>query len=459
MAQKRLNKVHRRASSLPFVAFVFWYVSLFPGRLSGDTSQAITLIQEGKSTDWWTGIYFQFLRVATFNGRFLFIASALTLGALFSAILYLIYSLPLSERTRSIVIPVVLFSPLAGAFGVNVSHDVFQASSIIILTAIEFRLINKIYLSSRIDIYIEVLLVLTILMNHFGLVLVVFHVLQILRTKNLRIVSVVIVALATTYVIGGINVEKSEMKSLTYPMIDDIKCIVQHPDSTVSEGDWKLLSRLAPVAEWKNKVTCRDQVNLLGALPSLNTSALDKGSFISLYLRIASQNPYLLVYQHIIRATVVLPPPFFQAPDNQISYDRELWLGFDSNSELQNGPELLHPSLDLPQLKTDLVILKPLEYFALFFVFILNQASWFWSWAGLWLYPIVFFVFLTGLKFNKSYWSSLIPVLLLAIFLILLSPQSSGRYVMGTILIGFSYLIALISTSVMELRNYFSSRK
>lgn len=452
MISRGINLLRDKPFFLTGFIYAFWYLSLFPGRLSGDTSQAIVLIRNGESTDWWTGIYFQFLRVATFDGRILFIASAITLAVLYFAIFYLVESMPFGHSQKSVVLNIVLITPLAGAFGMNVSHDVFQASSILFLTGIEFRIVRKMFLTSKVDYLVEATLILTILMNHFGLIMALFHLIQILRAKGYKFGLFISVALIATYLIGGIGVDKSEMKSLAYPMIHDIKCIVQHPDSTVSANDWILLSKLAPMEEWKDKVTCRDQVNLLGALASLDVSALSSKDLAQLYFRIAAQNPYILVYQHIIRATVVLPPPFFQAPDNQIKYNREQWIGFDSNSELQNGPELLHSSLDLPELKLDIEILKPFEYLALLTVFIVNQASWFWSWAGLWTYPTIFLIFIAGVNDNKKYFTTLIPILLLAGFLLLLSPQSSGRYVMGTILTGFISLIILIRDILSRIR-------
>jgi hypothetical protein len=456
-ASKMISKIHlgilwKRYFKI-IVPFMVWYLSLFPGRLSGDTSQAIELLRNGESTDWWTGIYFQFLRISTLNGRFLFLASAITLATLFASVIFFVNSMPISVKHKPNILLLVLLSPLTGAFGVNVSHDVFQASSILIVTGIEFRIIERNFFRNKSDFVIEGLLVLTVFMTHFGLILAVYHVLQILRVKKLSFASIVALSLVLTYFVGGIQVDKSGIKSFAYPMVTDLKCIVQHPDATVNQEDWKALSKLAPIEEWKEKVICRDHVNLLGALPSLDLSEVDSSTLAALYFRLGSQNPYLLVYQHLIRASVVLPPPFFRAPDNQIAYNREEWIGFDSNSELQNGPELLHTSIDISDFKTNLVFIKPFEYLALFPVFIVNQASWFWSWAGLWLYPIAAVLALLRKRSGNSYWMIMTPTLLLSSFLLVFSPQSSGRYVMGTIIIGLTCSVYLILYSAARLFN------
>lgn len=459
MLQSLAQFIERKTIPISLSIYFFWYLSLFPGRVSGDTKQAILLIKNGQSTDWWTGTYFQFLRLTTFDGNALYLASAITLGILFFAIIFFIRSLPINPRLHKYLIPIILISPLAGGFGVNVSHDIFQATSILFVTAIEFKILEKKFLSNKQDYLVEILLVLTIMMTHFGIILAIFHIIQIARAKKISLALFVSVSIIGAYFVGTVGVEASQFKSLRFPLIQDIKCIVQHPDSKVSAANWESLSKIAPLSEWKQKVICRDQVNLLGALPNLDAWGLSFQELFKLYIEISSENPYLLVYQHIIRSTIVLPPPFFQSPDNQILYDREKWLGFDSNSELQNGPELIHPSLDIPELKVNIQIIKPFEFLALFPVFVINQASWFWSWSGFWIYPYIIFLIIIRIRNRRKYWSSLYPYALLSLFLFLLSPQSSGRYVMGNILIGFISLNYLFIVSAAYIRDHYPVKK
>ena len=75
-------------------AALFWYISLFPGRIGSDPVQAINLMEKNQSTDWWSALYFWFLRVTTFNGQSIWLASLLSLIPLYLSLIYFLYSLP-----------------------------------------------------------------------------------------------------------------------------------------------------------------------------------------------------------------------------------------------------------------------------------------------------------------------------------------------------------------------------
>ena len=74
-------------------AALFWYISLFPGRIGTDPVQAIKLMEKNQSTDWWSALYFWFLRVTTFNGQSIWLASLLSLIPLYLSLIYFLYSL------------------------------------------------------------------------------------------------------------------------------------------------------------------------------------------------------------------------------------------------------------------------------------------------------------------------------------------------------------------------------
>jgi hypothetical protein len=121
-------------------------------------------------------------------------------------------------------------------------------------------------------------------------------------------------------------------------------------------------------------------------------------------------------------------------------------VGLNTNIALQLGPEVLHPSIDLPSLKLDVNFLKPLESFALLGTFIVNQASWFWGWGGLWLWPIfIYLLFRLKERNALSLISLTYPILITHAVLIAVGPIPAPRYVMSTILVGNIILLFLLS--------------
>ena len=427
-----MNFAIKRNRLICFLLIIFWYISLYPGRLSYDSSEAIRMIQRGESTSLWTNSFFHFLRITSFFGNQIYIPSLICICGLAFSLGYFISSIGLSVRIRSFASIAVFSSPLFGVFGVTVSHDVFQAIGIILLISIELRKQKNLDIS-RVT---KCILVTSLLMSHFGIFLGIFYILRLFFIKKFKENFLFILLFLIIYSISSLGITKFDNSWYYVPMITDIKCIAQHPDAELSDTDWQKLRILAPENEWKNPVSCRIGDYLVSALPSIQIYNLSRTEWIKLYLNSITHNPYIFIYAHIQRSTVALPPPFFQSPQNQVSRDYLKPIGFGSNSELQQGLELLHTSIDEISVANRISILKPFEYLALLPAFLVNQASWFWAWGGLWLWPIAF-LWHKKSKGVSNMFATLYPIILLHLFLFALSPVSSGRYVMSTILLGY----------------------
>ena len=124
-------------------AALFWYISLFPGRIGSDPVQAINLMKNGESTDWWTALYFWFLRITTFNGQSIWLASLLSIIPLYFSLIYFLYSFPEKKVRINRVAFFICLSPLFGNFAVNINHDVFFTSGIFLVLGYSLRVYLK----------------------------------------------------------------------------------------------------------------------------------------------------------------------------------------------------------------------------------------------------------------------------------------------------------------------------
>jgi hypothetical protein len=245
---------------------------------------------------------------------------------------------------------------------------------------------------------------------------------------------------------------KNESKSLSHlgsslprSILIDLKCIAQHPQAEILPQEWVVLEKYSSIENWKNPVTCSSP-DILAAALFLEPEKLKMNrELITTFVKIVSRQPAIPFMSHVQRSSVALPPPFFQPPQNQISWDVLKPLGMNTNVALQEGPELLHPSIDDERLAQRPKFLRSLELLALLPTFIVNQASWFWGWGGLWLWPyLIFLVYkIPQLQFWKIA-SILTPTLLLHLILFAAGPTSLGRYVMSTIIMGICCLITII---------------
>ena len=427
------------------VTMLFWYFAMFPGRLGYDYALAIRMIQRGDSTNWWTALFFWFLRFTTFGGKSIFLASLIGLLVLTFSILYLIFSFPIKQIVRKKAVVSILATPFFGIFAVTVSHDVFQTAGIILLVAIEIRFLRKVVFEKHELVGVLLISYSCLLTTQTGIVFIVLNLIILLYRREIKISLVLAFFTILILAISSVGISTDFMKTAKYyPIVADLKCIAQHPEARITLTEWTFLTEISPKRYWLEAKSC-SSIGTAGEMP-LNVKSIGVNSyFFQNYFGIISKNPAIFMMSHVQRSRGALPPPFFQGPENQVDLDITNPIGLNTNIALQTGPELLHPSIDEPSMDLNIPILKPLEFLAQMPTFLINQASWFWGWGGLWLWPIIIFWIL---KFQESKVSkrlfSLYPLFTLHISLLILNPGALGRYYMSTILIGIIVSIILV---------------
>lgn len=426
----------------------FWYLSLFPGRLGFDYAELARMIRRGESTAWWGASYFWFFKWLTFNTSSIALISLLSLLILTWSVYSFIDSLPLQNSAKAKVFLIVIATPFVGVFGLTVSHDVLQSSGLIFLTSMLLKKMCDVTFQ-RHDYLAFFLAGFCLTTTQYGLLIFVSCSLFFWRAKFLVLSSITFVLLVYFSSNTGIENESKSLShlgsSLPRSILIDLKCIAQHPQAEILPQEWVVLEKYSSIENWKNPVTCSSP-DILAAALFLEPEKLKMNrELITTFVKIVSRQPAIPFMSHVQRSSVALPPPFFQPPQNQISWDVLKPLGMNTNVALQEGPELLHPSIDDERLAQRPKFLRSLELFALLPTFIVNQASWFWGWGGLWLWP--FLIFLVYKIPQLQSWkkaSILTPTLLLHLILFAAGPTSLGRYVMSTIIMGICCLITMI---------------
>lgn len=424
---------------------LFWFLATFPGRLGYDYSLAIRMIRGGTSTNWWTGIYFWFLRITTLGGQSIFFASLLGLLALAYSLWFFLSSVIQDRRILERTFLVVTLFPLFGVFGVTVSHDVFQTSGILIFLGLCWR--TKLEQISNQGFLVNFTAgSIFLITTQTGMFTILVAALFFLKTRHRHLAVYVFLSALILSLLGNLGVGESVIKHPTMNvLLADIKCVAQHPEAEISESDWNVLGAVAPKALWQKPLTCSNPDAQIASIEVSDKDLSLSTEFIKSYLHIVSSNPAIVVQAHLQRSLGALPPPFFQGPENQV--DRNIYnpVGQGTNTALQLGPEILHPSIDEPSVANKIGFLKPLEALAQLPTFLVNQASWFWGWGGLWLYPILYY-YLMVLRVTSAWalLSTLFPLGILHISYVLIGPGPLGRYYFSTILAGFSLSIALL---------------
>jgi hypothetical protein len=421
-----------------------WYIAMFPGRLGFDSSELIRMIQRGESTDWWSGLFFWYVKILSFNGQFIFLCSFFGLAAITHSLRMFTKTLPSRDLIQDKVFFYTSLLPLFPVFGLTVSHDVFQTSGIILLLSREvsiFRGIRVVGLSSPV---FAVLASIQLLTTQTGVILLVLYiVIKILQNRRLEALAIALCCISLPS-LSGLGVDHVDRKVVTARvLISDLKCVAQHPEADISQSEWEFLISLAPREQWLTPGSCTSIDAQLSTM-TLTSKAVVNKIFVEKYFSIVAKNPAIVVVAHLQKSRGALPPPFFQGPDNQVELDTSLPIGLNTNIALQSGPEIIHPSIDEPSVEINLRILKPLEAVAQAPVLLVNQASWFWGWGGLWLWPLlVYLIFSVKIRQWRYFLSVTSPLLLHHATMVAIGPGAFGRYYMSAILMGITASIYL----------------
>lgn len=444
-----------KEAKLTGVVLFFWYLALFPGRLGFDYSYAIRLMRENKTWDQWTALYFWILKIFTFNGRSIALISLLSLVCLAASLRCFIFSLPATETIKRRTFLYMCALPLVGAFGVNVSHDSLLAAGVLLLIGLNVKIHFQGFPGNRYTLLLLIFAGFILQTSFAGLVVFVVTIGHLALKRKFRIVSILIVFLVSLQIISSIGITNNPPSSKVAFLIDDLKCVAQHPQARISTDEWSYLESLAPKSEWTSPVSCGWPDPLYAALTHLDTKkAVLSFALIKNYAKIFINNPLVIVESHIQRSLGALPPPFFPGPENQVDRNTNHPVGLNTNIALQSGPEVLHPSIDEPSVHPRFVALKPLEFIAQATIFFINQASWFWGWGALWLWPFFIFFYLRIAQWNlRKTLSFALPVITLHLTLVAIGPAPLPRYVMSGVLLGLSICIIQILTWMEKYRN------
>ena len=431
-----------KLSHLKYYAVSFWFIALFPGRIGYDNVQALNTIRSGQSTDWWTAQYFWLLKISSVNGKAVYLTSFLSLVIGIYSIQRFIYAFQLSKRISELSLLVLSVFPLLPVFMLTISHDAFAASGLVLLSSL---LVSKSYqvrdFSQRkvIDFALSILLLTT---TFSGQVIAAFALISFfVLYRNLKAL-ILITSVVAVFLVSFFGVTKTiPSEKFLWPMIADIKCVVQHLEADTQPDLWVFLQTLAPINKWKAPVSCNKMDYAAGIINDGALSQINKVDFIGHYLKVLVSNPQIVIVAHLQKSQGVLPPPFFQPPKNMISSDSKDPVGLGVDSSLQTQSEVLHISIDSEDYRYTNSFLRVLEAVALLPVFFINQSSWLWGWAGFW------FLFLAwiGVRFRvRNRNVHLAPTILFMAILFATSPESSARYSMGIIILGFTSFVLIL---------------
>ena len=200
--------LNKKLIIIEFLIWCFWFIALYPGRVGYDTKLSLEMIRQGKSTNWWTPLYWRFLEIITFDGKTILWFTLFSILLAVTSLHWLIDSFPEDTKTRSISIICLLINPCFPVFALTVQHDCLFLYGIVFLIGLEMRLANGLVLQPSFKTILIIFSTLLVMTTNQGLVLILFLFLRwcFIEKSFFRSVIILIIVVFLGYVLPSVNI-------------------------------------------------------------------------------------------------------------------------------------------------------------------------------------------------------------------------------------------------------------
>jgi hypothetical protein len=303
---------------------ILWWIAFFPGFFSADSFAALDQARTGEINNSYTAIWPLLIRVITFAGRIP------AFGTLFCS-LTLAYSVHFFARStltsgwRNALTALFLVSPLIGAMGITLWHDIPMTAGLLLLSGVysEADLLRK---DMTFNLWAHgVVGAFLVAFRPNGLpVELIFIVLifAIVRSKKFAKVSLILVGVTlSASVVSTLIVGQETMINPYYAqewMRSDLACeLSTHPEN-VSDSIKNQLRNIAPIENWNKSNGCTfiNHINLTESEAVTSTKVVPK-----IWREEFLTHPLDLLKIHLQRNAYLIPipthsalnPPFIQS--------------------------------------------------------------------------------------------------------------------------------------------------
>src|SRR5712692_2390554 len=121
---KPRSTLPRAESLLPFVIGLAWWTAMYPGLFGEDSIINLSEATNGPVTVWFTAWWIYLIRIISIGGRHIaFVTLFGVLTLVFAVREWVLACFP-SSRERTLSLCVICATPLIGALGIQIRHDI-----------------------------------------------------------------------------------------------------------------------------------------------------------------------------------------------------------------------------------------------------------------------------------------------------------------------------------------------
>jgi len=315
----------------PLVFALIYWLAMYPGLFGEDSLITLEQARHGPIDAWFTAWWIYLIKIVTLNTT---VIPALTLAG----VLLFTWSVRVWATTvfpagpsRMWAILLISASPLVGAFGIQVRHDAWMTSGLLLIMAAMARLrpgcgeagASRGTLEAG-DYGLLLIAAPLIATRHNGVPTVIVAAIawRLWRGREHSRLSLALIGVAAIAVVitwgathaAGLSRSTDPAQVVEWVMADT-SCLLSKDGVVPTEADWSALETIADRRDWPQPVACAF-VNPLFIAPSFHQDrvAPNIGRLVSAWLSLARQHPVKMLGAHVTRLSFFLPPFLVRDP-------------------------------------------------------------------------------------------------------------------------------------------------
>jgi hypothetical protein len=328
MIRRAVRLVARGESWLPLAIGAAWWLAMYPGLFGEDSLMNLSEALTGPVSVWFTAWWIYVIRFVTIGGRVIPLLTLFLVLMLTYAVREWARACFRPEPARALALILVCASPLVGALGIQVRHDIPMTAGLLLCLTVMARSGVDSYELRRADYAQLIAAVLLISTRHNGLPTIlgaaVFCAWFAAGRQRKRWLAVMISVAAGIVIVTQLATRASGNRASMDPLqsvewaLADISCLLSQSHPRVSDDEWQVLGRMADPADWPNAAACRTINNELFYSRSFRRSAVTDNYFslLRVWLALAAENPWTMARVHFQRVRLFLPPFMTGVPTN-----------------------------------------------------------------------------------------------------------------------------------------------
>jgi hypothetical protein len=303
---------------LPLLIGVAWWAAMYPGLFGEDSLMNLTEARDGPVSVWFTAWWIYVIRFVTIGTRAIPLLTLFGVLMLTFAVRYWAAACLPAGVSRALAVCLVCASPLVGALGIQVRHDIEMTAGLLLCAAVVARA-SDLSWPRIVDVVVLTFAVALIATRHNGVAVLLGAAIGCFIVpadgafrQALLLVTVAGAVLAGTFVATRLagHSEIADRLGAVEWAVTDISCLLSKDNVRVSADEWSYLTTVAGRADWPQRNACRFMDKELFAAASFRPDVVRANpmALLRVWLALARHNPLAMLGAHAERVRLFLPP-------------------------------------------------------------------------------------------------------------------------------------------------------